>query len=476
MVSLNASQVYRSESQKKVYERTFEFIAQNGWIGSGEIFQESLLKFVCSELDVAYALISLINQEKTVATTVSLCAFGKISDNISYSLKGTPCENVIDKTICSYTDNIQSFFPQDVLLVQLGAISYFGIPLWDSTGEVFGLFAVLDTKQRYESEFITSILQITASRLSSEIERGFIEKKLHKSEQKFKLLFDNAPDAMFVFNQESGVVVDVNESACKLIGKKRDELIGLLQYQLHPFELKAKSVRDFTSFATHHDIKDNLVECFILNSKDEWIPVEIFTHVIHFENTNMLLSTFRDITKRKKAEQKLTENQEMLSLTLVVSGAGFWSWDLISNRIECSNEMIELLGLKKGTDTTNFQNLEQCIHPDDRLRVHNTLNESIQNKIQFLSEYRIVQPDGSIKWIYSTGKCNHNGYHNPKTMSFVCIDITSRKLMEEDLINTNNRLSKTNSFFVDRELKMIELKDEINDLLNELGRKKKYKN
>ncbi|EDN70099.1 conserved hypothetical protein [Beggiatoa sp. PS] len=63
-----------------------------------------------------------------------------------------------------------------------------------------------------------------------------LEKALQESEGRFRALFENAPDAIFLADIETGKIVDVNFAACQLMQKTREEIISLHQSQLHPPE------------------------------------------------------------------------------------------------------------------------------------------------------------------------------------------------------------------------------------------------
>ena len=127
------------------------FIAQRGWQKSKDEFFVALVTHLAKSLDVAYAFVDKFDsQDNNSVQTISLYAHGEITENITYSLKGTPCENVIGKTFCCYTEQVQQVFPNDELLVTMMAESYVGIPLWDSKGEAIGLIALMDDKPLVE--------------------------------------------------------------------------------------------------------------------------------------------------------------------------------------------------------------------------------------------------------------------------------------------------------------------------------------
>ena len=151
-------------------KETLVFIAQKGWTLSHDGFFPALVSFLGERLGVEYALVDELLPGQR-ARTVGLYAAGKLVPDLEYDLKGTPCENVMGKTLCCYARDIQRLFPEDALLQQMGAESYLGIPLWDSRGAPLGLIAVMGQKPLENREQAEAILQMVAVRCAHELER-----------------------------------------------------------------------------------------------------------------------------------------------------------------------------------------------------------------------------------------------------------------------------------------------------------------
>jgi signal transduction histidine kinase len=107
-----------------------------------------------------------------MAETVAIYARGTVAPNLQFHLKGTPCENVIGKELCCYTQGIQRFFPDDTLLVQMQAESYIGIPLWHSNGQPLGSIALIHGQPMLSSEPYATLLRLAATRAAAELERA----------------------------------------------------------------------------------------------------------------------------------------------------------------------------------------------------------------------------------------------------------------------------------------------------------------
>jgi PAS domain S-box-containing protein len=140
-------------------------------------------------------------------------------------------------------------------------------------------------------------------------EKKGAEAKLSNSEERFKILFDYAPDAYFLTDLK-GNIIDGNIAAVKMIGYDINELTGKSFFKLElipPSEfLKAAALlaKNLLGQATGPDV-------FVLNQKSgSKISVEISTYPVRIQDQNIVLGIARDITKRKSAEKELIEAKE----------------------------------------------------------------------------------------------------------------------------------------------------------------------
>ena len=127
---------------------------------------------------------------------------------------------------------------------------------------------------------------------------------LQQNEEKYKTLVETAPDAVFVADTETGVILDVNKKAEELLGMSSNEIIGLHQTQLHPKEDIEKYRKVFES-----DIKKGksitTKELFVCHKDGHKIPVEINSSVTDMGGRKIIHGIFRDITKRKQIETEI---------------------------------------------------------------------------------------------------------------------------------------------------------------------------
>ena len=176
--------------------------------------------------------------KKNQIETISVSYQGKLIDNIIYGLDNAPCEKVIDKNTCLYSENVSQKFPNDELLKELNISGYVGVPLLNKKGDVIGILVALFHDRIRDEHFMRSICEVFARNIGTELERTYAEIALKESEQKFKSYIQNAPYGIIVAN-EKGEYIEVNPVACKITGYTENELLkltvsDLIQYDYLP--------------------------------------------------------------------------------------------------------------------------------------------------------------------------------------------------------------------------------------------------
>ena len=288
-----------------------------------------------------------------------------------------------------------------------------------------------------ELDGIKHVLSIT--RDITEIKKA--ELALQQSEERFKALFEDAPDSMFLADPLTGKIVDANNAACRLFKKEKNELIGLFQYELHPDQVNDFSKDTFKDQfkQTEYHSTVHPIENTILCSDGTEIPVEILGQSIKIGNDVLMLGTFRDISERKKAENELLE-KEVQYHNLANSGTALiWAAGLDKLCFYFNEPWLKFTGRKLEQELGN--GWAEGVHPDDFDQCLNTYLTSFDKRIAFEMEYRMRNAEGEYRWILDLGKPNYNAAGEFIGYIGHCFDITERKNTEEALQKSEKKLS-----------------------------------
>ncbi|MCT7979330.1 adenylate/guanylate cyclase domain-containing protein [Laspinema olomoucense] len=191
--------VVRDISDRKRREEALKLIVEGTASKTGQDFFQACVQYLAEILGIRYAFITeCVNPQKTRVRMLSFWNDQNFHENLEYDLAGTPCDEVITNgQYYCYPDNIIAQFPDDADLVDLKARSYAGIPLIDTSGDVIGHIAVLDTHPMIDDQTRKLVLKIFAARAGAELERKITDIALQKSQEQTEgLLLNILPKAI----------------------------------------------------------------------------------------------------------------------------------------------------------------------------------------------------------------------------------------------------------------------------------------
>ncbi|MDQ2856506.1 MAG: MASE1 domain-containing protein [Acidobacteriota bacterium] len=149
-------------------------------------------------------------------------------------------------------------------------------------------------------------------------------------------------------------------------------------------------------------------------------------------NAVMFLFLAAVVEERRTGAEALRQKEEQLSVALDAAKLGAWNYDLQTATVKWSRNLELLHGLKPGTFGGTFDHFMSDVHPEDSERLIETLQQTIKQGLQHEVEYRIIRPDGSIRWVEGKGQVIHDDTATPIRMTGVCMDVTERKLAQEE--------------------------------------------
>jgi len=146
-----------------------------------------------------------------------------------------------------------------------------------------------------------------------------------------------------------------------------------------------------------------------------------------------IIGSSLNITERKKSEQSLQTSKEQLSLSIEVGNIGIWTWYLATDKVEWNNHHFRLLGLEPGEIAPDYHQWRRRVHPDDRDRIDAAVKHALETRLPYAEEYRIVCPDGTVRWVLGHGRYLANQQGEGDRMIGVMLDITQSKQTEAAL-------------------------------------------
>ena len=158
---------------------------------------------------------------------------------------------------------------------------------------------------------------------------------------------------------------------------------------------------------------------------------------IYDENKNIigLVVIVIEVTDRIELIHKNAISSERLNLALNAGNIGIWEWNMITNDVFWSDEILRMYGLDQAFRTLTFEDYLTYVHPDDIDRLKRDIDTCLQTNGQYKTEHRVIPPDGIMRWLSGTGKVFlKNGV--PTKVIGTIIDITQQKADAKALLKS----------------------------------------
>lgn len=255
---------------------------------------------------------------------------------------------------------------------------------------------------------------------------------LKRQRDQWQALFDHALDAIAI-TDDNGHYVDANPAACELFGVSREDLIGASIVDFADPEV------DIAMLWQQFLQQGQMSGAFRLRRPDGTIRAADFNAIAHF-TPGRHLSILRDITERvrldaerKQVEIALHESEEKFRRFAETSHGVIWLAHPGSLENLYVSPAYELIwGRSRQSLIERPDSWLEAIHPDDRERVRTQLEQQRDEKTSN-AEYRIVRPDGSIRWIWDWGFAISNDAGQVYLYGGIAEDVTDRKQAEIEL-------------------------------------------
>jgi PAS domain S-box-containing protein len=271
---------------------------------SGEEYFQAFVRNLARLVDAHYAFIAQFASPETTtkARTIAFWSRDHIADNFEWTLAGTPCEEVVQGTLCHFPSGVRQVFPDDRPLVEWGIESYLGVPLYDHEGKVLGHLAVLDERPMPEEPRKLLTFHIFAARAAAELARLHLEQQLRESEERLRDLYEEAPIA-YVREDVESRFIRANRAALRILGIKPEEVPGFVGKSLVPDtpEAQRRVEKAFASIGRGTDTSGVVLE---LRRKDNGKPVWLQWWSKPEPGGKYTRTMFVDITDRVLMEQE----------------------------------------------------------------------------------------------------------------------------------------------------------------------------
>ncbi|MEO6668054.1 MAG: PAS domain S-box protein, partial [Ferruginibacter sp.] len=325
-----------------------------------------------------------------------------------------------------------------------------------TTGESFDLETVLVTANKNErwiraignAEIVDGKCQRIYGSFQDIDERKKSEINLAESENRFRTILEAEPECIKLLDS-TGQVLMMNPAGLAMIEAENEEQVlgkSVLGIVIPEHRLAFSKLTE-NIFKGESGMLEFEIQGF--KGTRRWLE----THAVPLKDQQgeiiSLLGVTRDITERKKAEEKLVNSEQkyrLLALDLQlqqthltnaqeVAKIGSWETDLRDFKSTWSDEIYRIFEIERNSFELTYEEFLKYVYPLDRDKVDKAFLESIQatNETQNVIEHRIITSSGEVKYIEERWKITYNDQGEPLLAIGSCQDITERKKAEEDI-------------------------------------------
>ncbi|MDR3652983.1 MAG: PAS domain S-box protein [Paludibacter sp.] len=264
-------------------------------------------------------------------------------------------------------------------------------------------------------------------------DRKLTEEALQKSEMILRTFIDNTPFEIWASDVENvgmlenrklvnrfGTIIGKTPMSNSRVSKEFSDLWVSLNQRV-----------------VNGELIDEEYECIINDTKRIYqhiaFPITISSKTIGVAGFNI------DITDRKLVEEALKENNTRLELAMEVSNMAWWEMEVQTGNVSFGKRKTEMIGYP-AENFKHYTDFMELVHADDYDRAMNAMRTHLHNSNKkYETEYRILASTGEYKWFYDIGTVSRKDSNGkPLTISGLILDITQRKMAEQELADQKN--------------------------------------
>lgn len=239
-------------------------------------------------------------------------------------------------------------------------------------------------------------------------------------------LLEKHTEGIVLFDSEFRIVFA--NSAARRISRLKDSDIGRTQWEVYP-QVLGTSLEETYRRVQRTRIAESVPDFY-------FPPLEIWFRLRAVPVGEGLALYYKDVSDEHRISEEASRVEDRFVFALqAANGVGAWEWDVVNDLCYADANFAKLYGVdpelaRQGTPVGDYV---RNVHPDDAERLASEMQHAVQTQGNFVSEYRLLQPDGSIRWVATSGRVVSDDQGKPVRFPGVAVDITSQREQAEQL-------------------------------------------
>ena len=258
--------------------------------------------------------------------------------------------------------------------------------------------------------------------------------KMQESEARYRLLIETASDAV-ISADENGTITFANPSTMTIFGYSPNDLIGKALTVLMPAPLRSayqEGLRRYSSTGKRQ-LNWRGIELVGLRKDGQEFPISVSLGELSRDGHSVFTAFVRDISEQKRAEESLRRTHSYLAQAESLAGIGTFAWEVPGRKpLYLSEEWYRIYDFDPKHGVPSWEQFVQRIHPDHRAGLQAASDRAIAEKSHYDIEFRIVVPDGGIKFLHAVGEPVFGPKRELQQFVGVVMDVTENRRAEEE--------------------------------------------
>ena len=272
-------------------------------------------------------------------------------------------------------------------------------------------------------------------------------KNLKAREEKYRRLVENSRDMIYLMTIPEGKYEYVNSSAENITGYTPEEFYKstrLLLNVIHP-DYKDYYRKTWENLLNGESSEDYEYKIITKSGEEKWLNQRNTLIKDHKGNTIAIEGIVTDTTERKNVEEALKDREiefqnenKKLQRAQRVAKIGIWENNLTTGELQWTEQMYKILGFNPD-ESINLADVISIFPQEELKRFQLAVDAAIKENVPYSLDYRIIRPDGKIRYIHDEGQIIRDDYGEAKTMFGTTQDITDRKIVEKSLKESESK-------------------------------------
>ncbi|MEN8183835.1 MAG: PAS domain-containing protein [Myxococcota bacterium] len=268
---------------------------------------------------------------------------------------------------------------------------------WRGAARLTWLVSCHPLREDGEVTGLLTVLQSVTYLKRAEEEARAAEVRAQRQYAEFELLYREAPVGLAMVDRELRFL-RVNETMARLNGRDVDDHLGRSAPEMVPEAAEPICSLVDRVFATGEPLRDREV-----SARPPGDPLRDYTWLLNLHpvldgsgGVRAVLVVLQDVTRLKRTQHELRAVTERLARAAHLAGVGSWEWDILEDRVWWSEELYQLMGKRRTDFIPSMNGVFDLVHPDDRGRVREQINATLERDEPYALEFRMVLDDGTV--------------------------------------------------------------------------------